>query len=256
METCAKAILFDVNHTLIGIREEAKSQAEAVNVLYKEVVRRTKMTIAADQFHSSYNDAWKTGKLESFDKYRETKYESIVDRTLERVGVHFEPDELEEVLQIYMGPLYKAVYAIPGMLELLRSLRGRARLGAITNYKYPSGMMGLLRNAGITELLDAVVISGEVGWKKPEPAIYHAMLERLSVEAADCVLVGNELEKDLWQASKLGMTTVLVINPEHEWHDAEFAALLRSRIAAHELVSDFVVESGAELERVLNGLIC
>jgi FMN phosphatase YigB (HAD superfamily) len=249
-----QAVLFDVNHTLLGIKNEGNSQAAAVGVLYEEVSRRTQARFDADEFRSAYDRAWKTGKTESYDKYRETLYEDVVARTLAEFGIEFSPEELEDVLQIYMEPLYSAAYLIPGMRQILEDVRSRVPVGAITNYKYAAGMIGLLRRAGIMELLDAVAISSEVGWKKPALPIYETILQRLGVEAKSCVLVGNELEKDLWQASQLGMRTVLFSPQEHEWHDAEFADLLRQRIAAHELKCDFVAESADELGTLLSQL--
>lgn len=57
-------------------------------------------------------------------------------------------------------------------------------------------------------LFDAVVISGEEGMRKPEPAIYALAASRLGVPPADCVFV-DDLRSNLEPARALGMATVL-----------------------------------------------
>src|SRR5688572_5720478 len=113
------AVLFDVNHTLIGLKEEESTQVAAIEVMFQEIRKRTGAPITSKEFHNSYNNAWKLGKRQSFQKYEETRYEDIVARTLDDLGLHFSESALEEVLQVYMEPLYRGAYIIPGMREVL-----------------------------------------------------------------------------------------------------------------------------------------
>jgi HAD superfamily hydrolase (TIGR01509 family) len=52
------------------------------------------------------------------------------------------------------------------------------------------------------------VISGEVGLRKPDPAIYELAAERLGLSPAACVFV-DDLPGNLKPARALGMATVL-----------------------------------------------
>jgi putative hydrolase of the HAD superfamily len=58
------------------------------------------------------------------------------------------------------------------------------------------------------ELFDAVVISGEIGIRKPAPEIYTLAAERLGREPARCVFV-DDLSGNLKPAREIGMATVL-----------------------------------------------
>jgi epoxide hydrolase-like predicted phosphatase len=60
----------------------------------------------------------------------------------------------------------------------------------------------------LAELFDAWVISGEVGLRKPDPAIYSLAAERLAVAPEQCVYV-DDLPGNLKPAAALGMATVL-----------------------------------------------
>lgn len=249
-----RAVFFDVNHTLIGMRDEVKTQADAVRVLYEDVRAMCVPEPSYADFERLYNEAWSRGK-QITERYEEVTYESIVALTLSRFGIRLSPIELDEVLQRYMQPLYSATYAIPGMRELLNSLSSRVALGAITNYKYTNGMLGLLRAAGLADLIPNVTISAQVGWKKPSHRIYESAAQKLGFPPQDCILVGNELEKDLWQANLLGMKTIWFTPDEHEFHDVEFAEALRERLAGTLPAHDFRASSVPELEAHLLALL-
>jgi putative hydrolase of the HAD superfamily len=81
---------------------------------------------------------------------------------------------------------------------------------------------GLLSNSWGTELyphdrlaqvFDVSVISGEVGLRKPDPAIFELTVERLGVPAEGCVFVDDHAGH-LASAAEAGMTTVLHREPE------------------------------------------
>ena len=61
-------------------------------------------------------------------------------------------------------------------------------------------------------LFDSVVISGEVGMHKPEPAIYLLAAERLGVDPPGCVFV-DDLRENCTGAEAVGMTAVLHRDP-------------------------------------------
>jgi epoxide hydrolase-like predicted phosphatase len=57
---------------------------------------------------------------------------------------------------------------------------------------------------GWDELFDAVVISGEVGMRKPEAGIYHLVAERLGMAPQECVFV-DDLAPNIRGAAEVGM---------------------------------------------------
>jgi putative hydrolase of the HAD superfamily len=57
-------------------------------------------------------------------------------------------------------------------------------------------------------LLDAKVVSGEVGLRKPDPAIYALAADQLGVPLAECAFV-DDLEPNVQAAADLGMHAVL-----------------------------------------------
>jgi HAD superfamily hydrolase (TIGR01509 family) len=60
----------------------------------------------------------------------------------------------------------------------------------------------------LDELFEAIVISGDVGMHKPEPAIYMLGAERLGLRPEECVFV-DDLRENCQGAEEVGMTAVL-----------------------------------------------
>jgi putative hydrolase of the HAD superfamily len=67
--------------------------------------------------------------------------------------------------------------------------------------------------AGWDELFDAVVISGEVGMRKPEPRIFEHVLGLIDLPAAECVFV-DDLPHNVTAAVELGFVGIF-----HRYYD-------------------------------------
>ena len=61
------------------------------------------------------------------------------------------------------------------------------------------------------ELLDDMVISGAVGYIKPEPEIYQIMLDKIQRPAHECLFIDDSLPNIL-QANKMGFATIHFIS--------------------------------------------
>jgi 2-haloacid dehalogenase len=63
------------------------------------------------------------------------------------------------------------------------------------------------------DMLDDMVISGQVGFIKPEPEIYELMLEKIGKPAQECLFIDDSLP-NIQQAQKMGFATVHFESPE------------------------------------------
>lgn len=92
----------------------------------------------------------------------------------------------------------------PEVPEVLSALRGRFRLGIISNgpsdlQRYKLRLFELERN------FDPIVISGEVGVAKPSVEIFRYALERAQVSAGEALYVGDSPVYDIAGAKGAGM---------------------------------------------------
>jgi putative hydrolase of the HAD superfamily len=94
--------------------------------------------------------------------------------------------------------------------ELQRLREAGYRLGIVSNASCEAG--GVVASLGLDRLVDVVILSCDVGWLKPEPAILEAALERLGTRPEHALLV-DDLPTNLDAAASLGMHTVLMARP-------------------------------------------
>jgi len=91
---------------------------------------------------------------------------------------------------------------------LLSRLHGVVRLGVVSNYY--GNLAVQLDEAGLSPLLDTVVESTYVGVAKPDPAIYRIAAERLGVDPAEAVMVGDNFDRDCLAAKRAGMRAIWI----------------------------------------------
>lgn len=94
---------------------------------------------------------------------------------------------------------------IPGTPEILEELKGRGvPLYALSNFSREKYLETRERYPCF-DLFDGLVVSGEVGLVKPDPAIWRLLLERYGLDPA-AVLYVDDLAENCAVAESLGMT--------------------------------------------------
>jgi HAD superfamily hydrolase (TIGR01549 family) len=100
----------------------------------------------------------------------------------------------------------------PGMAEALRDFKAAGYRLALVADSRPRTPENVLRQHGLYELFDVLAVSEIVGVSKPNPGIFRAALDALAIPEADygrVVMVGNNLERDIAGANRLGLTSIL-----------------------------------------------
>ncbi|MFN0093239.1 MAG: HAD family hydrolase [Dehalococcoidia bacterium] len=109
------------------------------------------------------------------------------------------------------------------VVAVVRHLKGKVRLGAITNNVVREGSQPRETSYSLDELFEVVIESSVVGLRKPDPRIYQLACERLGVVPEECVFL-DDIGANLKGARALGMTTIKV-NPDLGLIDELEAAL-------------------------------
>jgi putative hydrolase of the HAD superfamily len=115
---------------------------------------------------------------------------------------------LDDVLEALLAAIrFRPYPEVPGTLARLRA--DGARLAVVSNWDV--SLHDVLERTGLRRLVDAVVISAELGVAKPDPAIFRLALERLGADADGALHVGDSLEADVAGARAAGLEAVLVV---------------------------------------------
>jgi putative hydrolase of the HAD superfamily len=113
------------------------------------------------------------------------------------------------LLELWRRARWEQQTVYPGARELLSALRGRYRLGLVTNGA-SDFQRTKLEFAGVADVFDAVVVSSDLGVGKPDPAVFLAALDALGVRPSEAVMIGNDRARDVGGAEAAGLRALWI----------------------------------------------
>jgi putative hydrolase of the HAD superfamily len=201
-----KAIFFDLDNTLCNYSAGWESaKAHGIQAAY-EVLRERHREIDFSEWQQAFRKA-----TEEVSHYWEQPAQKGVLVGLERTGRalgHLGLARGEEWISTLTQTFYAAVLEhlelYPDADETLRLLRTRFTLGIITNG--PADIQrAKIERLELSQRVDHVFISGELGIAKPDPKIFQRALELAEVEAHESLFVGDSPETDIAGAKEAGV---------------------------------------------------
>lgn len=192
-------VLFDLDDTLFD--HTATSRA-ALRATTSELPFFA--TVDFEAFYHCYSDLLEALHLRvlagtcSYAEARRLRFEGL----LARYQPTATPADAERLADTYYVQYPRQRQPVPGALALLQALRPHYHIGIITNNR-TAEQADKLRFMGMTELVDALITSEDVGVPKPDPRIFGAALQQLAARPEETVLVG-----DNWHADVLGALAV------------------------------------------------
>lgn len=140
------------------------------------------------------------------DGYRKKKelYEEI------RSSLRFkEPmPTIEQLLEYWFSEFYQCSVLMDGAIEVLDYLKAKGiKLGLITNGAIRS-QRSKIDQVNIRSYFDTIVISDEVGIKKPDKLIFEITLEKLKSNPQNTIFVGDQPINDIAGAEAAGIRGV------------------------------------------------
>jgi putative hydrolase of the HAD superfamily len=228
---CRGAVLFDAAGTLIELREP-------VGETYARVAREHGVTLSPNQpapspnkldplpnnsdllpnklevaFHAEFDAApamaFPDALIGEVSRLEKAWWRQVVSNTFQAAdpGAKFPDfDRFFESLFDVMGQpqTWREVPGARNLLLRLRSLRWATAIVSNFDRRLPS----ILQALGLADLFDIVVLCSDVAAAKPEPAIFLRALERLQVQAAHAVVVGDDEALDIEGARAAGLRAI------------------------------------------------
>lgn len=107
----------------------------------------------------------------------------------------------------YLRAMAEVCVPLAGAVNLLNALKGRVKMGIITN-GFTALQQVRLERTGLLGYFDLLVISEQVGHAKPHPAIFDHALEKMGHPAPERVMmVGDNPDSDIVGGIAAGMAT-------------------------------------------------
>ena len=203
-----KAVFFDLDNTLcdsdtawrLAVKETFDLFSKHEPEVSKEALTKAWTTVHQELFQQL--DAGKCSMAE----VRDSRFPYLFKE------LNLSPGEITEELNDFLSTRYLTSLSLYEDVTVLEELHAY-HVGIITNGahdEHTDSQLSKVRHLGLTERIQSLTISGEIGVRKPKFEIFKVACERANVLLKEAMLVGDSIQNDIIGANRAGMTSVLI----------------------------------------------
>ena len=203
-----KAVIFDLDDTLISEDEYIRSGYRAVSSFLKDMY--------------GWDERMTARQL--YDLYLEDS-KKVFNRLLESHDIRYKDNEIMELVEVYREHT-PDVHFYPDVKHALRTLKDKGvRLGLLSDgYAVTQRKKLTVLNANGRKIFDKIIITDELGreYWKPDPRPFIMMKEAFMVDWGDMVYVGDNPEKDFFIGRDLPIMTIRIMRDNSVYTDRPY----------------------------------
>ncbi|MBY8985625.1 MAG: HAD family hydrolase [Candidatus Lokiarchaeota archaeon] len=207
-------VFFDLFGTLLIYTDMQKAWERWLQALYEDFqewrldMPQKAFALMCDGFLAKAEPVIKNHNLTVYEK-------RIYSLGLE-LGLQLEIEDIRKMVNNTINTWQKFVPLDPDTIPVLKTLKKSKNLALITNFDHPPYIYSLLSDMKLINFFESIIISSEVGVKKPDPTIFSFVLKEINLKADEICYVGDTRE-DMEAAIKAGMYPILIQrNPSSE----------------------------------------
>jgi putative hydrolase of the HAD superfamily len=203
-DTSKRAFIFDMYGTLV--RARFGNLDDIYEAFYKLFPDADKDDVQKEyERYVNYHDS-------TLGSHREMTISALLEH-MDSV-FHTDTDSLEAE-NIMMRATHTFI-PVEGAEDTLTYFRDHGyKIGVLSNTSYRGSVVkGLLEDVGFDHLIDVVVSSADVGYRKPHDNAYSAAVESLGAQRQDCFFAGDSEDKDFLGPRRFGMRGSFLIDPK------------------------------------------
>ncbi|RKU13837.1 hypothetical protein C6503_15485 [Candidatus Poribacteria bacterium] len=203
-----KAVLFDLDGTLcdsdtawsIAVKETFQLLCKQEPSISEEAIANAWRTV-----HQRLFQQLGAGKL-SMAEVRDARFQCLFEE------LDLPIDRMMEELSDFFCSRYLTGLRLYEDVTVLEKLTGY-HVGIITNGAHDAhtdSQLSKVRHLGLSERIQSLTISGEIGVRKPKVEIFKVACERADVLPEEAMYIGDSIQNDIVGANRAGMTSVLI----------------------------------------------
>jgi putative hydrolase of the HAD superfamily len=242
--TDVEAVILDFIGTLTHVREFSLEKSKLK--LYKSLVKAG-FNVAEVDFLHAYNQSYEESRLKRYSELVEVTDAVWVAQALSRLGFETDAEDLrvKTAVAVFFQDYLNSIEPNQCAEQMLTRISRQYKTGLVSNFTYAPVIYAALRKLKINKFFNAVLVSEEVGWRKPNRKIFEEALRRLDVNAEETVYVGDCPSEDIGGASTMGMSTVFVPSQFYSLED----------LAESKQKPDLIVENICKLQKTFSNFI-
>jgi putative hydrolase of the HAD superfamily len=215
-----KGILFDIYGTLIDIETD-----ESRDDIYRGIAHYLTyqgIYLHRGEVRDRYYQIVKQQKELRDEEYPEINVEAIWNTFLEQEGIkaHHDRRKLALILaQFYRGISRTRFQLYPDVKKVLDELRPAYHMALVSDAQ-PCYALPEIKALGLDGYFDPIIISAHYGFRKPDKRLIEKTLDNMKLTPAEVIFVGNDMYRDIYGASQLGIKTIFVeSNQGEKYHE-------------------------------------
>lgn len=202
-------MIFDFIGTLTGVKNYS---LEASTMKMYKTIAEAGFDVTADKFLEAYGQAHEKHRIARYQELAEVTNAVWISEALNNLGFQTTPDDtrVKTAVNVFFQDYVDSLKIKPCAKSILEQVSTDYKLGLVSNFTYAPVIYAGLRKLGINQFFNAVLVSEEVGWRKPSRRIFEEALRRLGVTGKETAYVGDSPLEDIEGAKALGMRTIFV----------------------------------------------
>jgi len=202
-----RAIGFDLFNTLITV--EPQTLQEAHGRLFRSLIE-SGFQLEEDAFRKAHRQAAMDHLAECQKNGRETHNRFWISAALADQGCQVSPEDwrIAAAVERYFSAFLDYCRLIPGTGSMLETVKTKYRLGLLTNFTHGPAARNILDYLGLTPFFSIILISGELGYRKPHSSVFLKLVEHFGVVPDQILYVGDDPEPDIEGARAVGLQPV------------------------------------------------
>lgn len=200
-----RAVFLDLDETLFDHRHSCEAGISVVRERYPELQQKTLCQLEAE-FYQMLNDMHHEvlqGRM-TLDEARKERFRLL----FLGCGLVIDDAEVEEVVELYSQVYQSSRRPVPGAVELLTALRAQGTKVVVLTNHMTHVQVDKLEACGLTEWVDHLITSEDVGVPKPDPQMFRRALAICGVEPSEALMIGDSWSGDILGAHQVGIRAV------------------------------------------------
>ncbi len=187
-------------------------------------------------------------KLRSRAKQERVEYKlsDLLKKVLARFGHTLDKKKFKQAELIYLGPELALTRPFSEAFRILKRFKQEGfKLVLLSNTPAEEFVLTSLKRYKMSDLFDEVIISAQVGYRKPHPNFLEYVQKKIAFDRQATVLIGDRLYDDIGSAKALGIAGVLFAADRHS----------DNRPYEQQIIPEATVDNFQELYKVVKSLV-
>ncbi|NLM15914.1 MAG: HAD family hydrolase [Clostridiaceae bacterium] len=220
-----QAVFFDIGGTLHTVTSDEQVRARFIKELRKRLEKQDiRIPVDDDVFSSLLH--------QNAERYKHHVEQTLWEWPADRIWDEFYLADFDvgrdklapisEELSFLYNDMRVVNTARPHVKEVMDALKKRnLRLGIISNTISTTFSPYFLRECGIYDAMEMIILSSEVGFRKPSHEIFRLAIDKLEIEKDAFCYVGDTLSRDVLGCKNAGIGLSIQIDNPAIYHRDE-----------------------------------